>query len=146
MIHSTFAIPCDFVDLETAQKNKEIIIAESQLLESESNQLPSLSISSSLSSRDYHSGTQKNNFSLGVGLTVPLYDGGSNSSDIMVKAQRLTLLEKERFQLAEQHNLKLENFLTLEKAIVASILESREKINKLEVEITELLKDKNGSI
>ena len=78
-------------------------------------------------------------FSLGVGLSVPLYDGGSNASDVMVKTQRLTLVEKEKVQLEEQHNIKFENFITIESAIVASILESREKINKLDREIRELI-------
>ena len=139
LIHPNLAPPCNFVDIETAKKDKEITIAEYTLLQSENNRLPSVSISSSLSSRDYHSGAQKNNFSFGVGLTVPLYDGGVTSSDVMIKKQRLALLQKEKYQLIEQHIIKLDNFTTLEQAIIASMLESREKINKLDGEIKELL-------
>lgn len=139
LINSPLAPPCNFVDLETAQKNKEITIAEHTLLQSENNRLPSLSISSSVTNRDYHSGAQKNSFSIGVGLTVPLYDGGSNSSDLMVKRQQLALLKKERLQSLEQHKIKLDNFTTLEQAIIASISETREKTDKLNGEIKELL-------
>ena len=56
-----------------------------------------------------------------------------------METQQLTLLEREKIELGEQHKIKLENFITLEKAIIASMLESKEKINKLGGEIKELL-------
>jgi hypothetical protein len=139
LVSSTEILPCNFSDRDTAQKNQEITVAEYELSQSENARLPSVSISSSFSSRDYHSGAHKNNFSFGIGISTPLYDGGSSSANLESKAQQLSLLKKEKIHSEEQHDIKLENFMTLENAITASISESREKIKKLNGEIGELM-------
>ena len=130
--------PCNFYDKETELQNLEIKLAREQVKQARESHLPSVSFSSRLSSRDYHSGAHKNNFSVGAGVSFPLFDGGHSNAEVQESLNRLRYLEQEAKDLRENHRIKYKNLLTIELTIIASIRESREKIIKLKKEISEL--------
>ena len=129
---------CSFFDKNIEIKKLEVNAAEQKIKIQEHQRIPKLSLSSSWSSRDYHSGKQKNNFALGLGLTSKLYGGGLLEKQISDAIFEKTLLKTELQQLEDSRRLSVSNFQTLESALISSIVESQDRLTKLGSEIQEI--------
>ena len=135
---------CGFHDPEVILKKLETEIKDIELKIARSSATPSANIAIGIASKDYHSGSHANNYSIGLAVSGPLYSGGKIEARIKNAERKLQLAEKDLATHKEKFEKKRVNFLLLESSLLRSIEQARRQIVANDSEIKELIERKNA--
>ena len=132
-------LKCALYDPERRLKQLDTQIQKIEVDLAKSQNMPTLSLSMGVSSTDYHSGPQGNNYSLKLSVTGPLYDGGTIKSEILDAERNYELSLLDLTVHEKKFEKKMSNFRILEQSLIRSILQADEQLQNNDEEIKELL-------